>query len=193
MNKDTIKKKIDELYADNKSKGFLNHLIKTYLPVNKVVKVFEKPNEGRLVCVLTGQKLITVEEILAAVHSDEFKQSLNNDLKASIEGKIEPTAMTKAMNGKVLALTGEKTTTFISYLGAQALYEWVTDKIFAGDAHIKWLINSMRNESDPNKGKFQKKTQAEANGYRKPATTFGDLGILKDLKNQLEKEESSSR
>lgn len=191
MNKDSIKTKLDELYADPKSKGFLSHLIKAYLPVSKVVKVIDKPKDGRLVCVVTGQKLIAVGEILAAVQTDEFKASLNNDLKVSIEGKIEPIAMIKVMNGKVVALTGEKTTTFISYSGLQALVEWVGDKLFANDGHIKWLIGSIKAESNPNKGKFQKKTQAEANGYRKPATTFGDLSALQKLKQQFEAEETA--
>lgn len=186
MNKDSIKKKLNELNVDPKSKGFLSHLIKAYLPLDKTVKVIDKPKEGRLVCVLTNQKLITVNEILSVVQSDDFKESLNNNLKVAIEGKLEPTAMTKALNGKVLAFTGEKTTTFMSFAGIQALGEWITDKLFEGDAHIKWLVGGT------SKLKTTKSTQAENNGYRKPSTTFGDLSILKDLKAQMVLEESET-
>ena len=192
MNRETIKKKLDELYADNKSKGFLSHLIKAYLPVSKIVKVMDKPKEGRLVCVLTDQKLITVDEIPTTIQSEEFKLSLNNNLKVSIEGNIQPMAMTKVINGKVLGLTGENTNTFISYEAVQALNEWVSDKVKSGDAHIKWLIGRIKAESNP-KVKFQKKTQSEGNGYRKPTTTFGDLGILQELKSKLIKEEVTNK
>lgn len=45
MEKTDIIKKIDTLYASDKSKNFVLHLVRAYLPVNKAKKVFFKPED----------------------------------------------------------------------------------------------------------------------------------------------------
>lgn len=182
MNSDSIKKKIDALYADPKSKGFLNHLIKAYVPADKLQNVTIKPKDAKLVCVLTNDKLISVAEISAALLK-------NNPDLISID-QVSEKDIDDARKGKASALTGDKTNTFISQEAADALYEWITEKLLTGDSHIKWLINSMRNPNKPN-GTFKKNLNGPSNGYRKPATTLGDLDSLQKLKAQFEAEEKN--
>lgn len=196
MESNRIHKKLDELYSNPKSKKFLNHLIQSYLPIDKAVKVWEKP-QSKFRCVLTNAPLISISEALAGMTSEEFKNDFMNHLKAwansdsSIENPVK-----KMLAGKVLGFTGEDTTTFMSQEAYQSFYDWVVNKMLHGDKHINWLIKSMRNDS------FVKRAESVANDdeskkalatmknnikeTQKVTTTFGDLTALQELKAKFE-------
>jgi len=196
MESNRIHKKLDELYSNPKSKKFLNHLIQAYLPIDKAVKVWEKP-QSKFRCVLTNAPLISISEALAGMSSEEFKTDFMNHLKAwansdsSVENPVK-----KMLAGKVLGFTGEDTTTFMSQEAYQSFYDWVVNKMLHGDKHINWLIKSMRNDS------FVKRAESVANDdeskqvlatmknnikeTQKVTTTFGDLTALQELKAKFE-------
>lgn len=196
MESNRIHKKLDELYSNPKSKKFLNHLIQSYLPIDKAVKVWEKP-ESKFRCVLTNAPLISISEALAGMASEEFKTDFMNHLKAwansdsSVENPVK-----KMLAGKVLGFTGEDTTTFMSQEAYQAFYDWVVNKMLHGDKHINWLIKSMRNDSfvkraesianDDESKKVLETMKTNIKETQKVTTTFGDLTALQELKAKFE-------
>ena len=72
MSREDILKKLDDIFANKKARSFINHLVRAYVPNNKVDKIFIKP-KGDFKCTLTNDMLISVNEILDGVNTDEFK------------------------------------------------------------------------------------------------------------------------
>lgn len=63
MNKEEIFKKLDEMLVDKTKISFLNHLVRSYLPTNKIKKVFDRP-KGAFKCVITNVELYSIDDIL---------------------------------------------------------------------------------------------------------------------------------
>jgi len=189
MTNDEIKVSLDKMLANPKSKTFLNHLFKAYIPTSKISKVWEKPS-GEFKCVLTRNPLISVGEVMNGLDSDEYKTSFMLQLKSMLdENPTFENPMKKLLEGKTLGLTGKDTTTFMSFNAFEVFFEWVTAKILSGDKHINWLIKSIRGESEIKKAKT-------ANGEIKPLTkqkkatyALGDTNdVLSKLKAKMEGE-----
>jgi len=196
MEKNRIQKKLDELFENPKSKNFLNHLIRAYLPIGKAVKVWDKP-EKKFRCVLTNAPLISIGEALDGMQTEEFKADFHTHLKAWVNGNQEvQSPMVKMLNGKVLGFTGDDTTTYMSQEAYQEFYNWVVSKMLSGDKHINWLINSMQKDqfvkraesvaSDDVQKKALKAIKKSIKNHKRATTTLGDLGVLQELKAKLE-------
>lgn len=199
MENNRIHKKLDELFENPQSKNFLNHLIRAYLPISKSVKVMEKP-EKKFRCVLTNAPLISISEALNGMDSEEFKSDFNNHINAFMDGDASvQDPISNMLKGRVLGFTGEDTTTYMSNEAYQEFYNWVVSKMLSGDKHINWLINSMQKEEFVNRAESvatddgQKKALAAIKksimSHKKATTTLGDLGVLQQLKEQLESNE----
>jgi len=199
MGKNRIQKKLDDLLENPKSKGFLNHLIKSYLPIGKAVKVWRKP-ETYFKCVLTNVPLIGVGEALEGMDSEQFKKDFNTHLKAWVNGdQSVDSPMKKMLNGKVLGFTGQGTTTYMSQEAYQEFYNWVVDKMLSGDKDINRAINSMKKQQFINRAESvamddgQKKVLASIKKTivknKRATTTLGDLDVLQQLKSKLENNE----
>lgn len=147
MNQEQIHASLDAMLANPKSKNFLNHLVRAYMPITNVEKVLETP-KGDFKCLLTRDKLISTQEILEGVKTEEFKADLMTSLKNMFDEKADKTtAMAKLIGEKKLAVTGKDTTTFMSYPAFQEFYNWVITKSLKGDKHINWLLGSIRRAS----------------------------------------------
>ena len=153
--------KLDKLYAEKKSRNFLNHLVKAYCSLDKVNKVTSKLNTVQT-CSLTNKKLTSFGEVLMSDVNETIKNSLESTLKSLISGKSESSPFTNEYKGKVLGFTANETTTYLSYEAIAALHEWINKKINEGDKQIKWVVN----QSKP------KISILEQRGYRKPSTTM---------------------
>jgi hypothetical protein len=147
MTQEQIHASLDKMLENPKSKNFLNHLVRSYLPINKVEKVWDKPS-GDFKCALTRESLISVQEILEGVKTEEFKENLMKQMKSMFDENPEKrTAMDELVGDKKLGVTGKDTTTYMGYLTFQAFYDWVVTKSLKGDKHINWLLGSIRRES----------------------------------------------
>ncbi len=145
--KSKIHTSLNEMLANPKSKNFINHLIRAYMPISNVTKVWEKP-KGDFKCVLTRNPLISTDEILEGINGEEFKNTFINSLKIMFDEKPDTkTAMETLLAGKQLGITGKDTTTFMSYPAFQEFYDWVVTKALHGDKHINWLLGSIRRAS----------------------------------------------
>jgi hypothetical protein len=213
MEQKEILEKIEELFTNQKSSGFLTHLLHAYLPLDKVKTVAEKPKGKKpMRCAITGQRLISMDEVGKIMISqmddwDNFKKSLLLTLDANDKvTQKHPEAskkitedQKKQLNGRVLGYTGEDTNTFLSEEAVKCLIMWVQDKIFSGNGKINWImkkinLNKTLKPLKDSKDKETKKQIKKAHKIvNKPSkTTLGDLDALQELKKKLEDQEKNN-
>jgi hypothetical protein len=146
MNKQEITTKLDEMSSEPKKRNFINHLVRSYVPISKVEKVFDATKES-FVCVLTGDKLFSINEILEEIQTENFKKELFDGLKIALDDKTSSiTPIKKLIGDRKLAVSGEKTTTFMSIEVYLEFFDWVITKSLKGDKHINWLLGDIRRE-----------------------------------------------
>lgn len=197
MEQTKIYEKLENLYKkDEKSKSFVLHLIRAYLPVDKCQKVFEMKavDAPKFKCALTNAKLICINEIFEGMQSEEFKSTFMNDLKIQMDenGKQIPTspAILKITNGRILGWQGKDTNTYLCQDAVQELYNWVATKILQGDGKINWTIRSMQ----PKQPKHTNTSKPESTYVKqtiKPATaSLGDNDALQALKAKFDSQKN---
>jgi hypothetical protein len=196
IDKESVYKRLDEMHRGEKSKKFLTHLIKSYFPVSKAEKVWDRPN-GRFKCAITDIQLLSVQDVLQITTSNEYFEKTMEHIKSgfSLDGKqIEHPAI-KAFGDKKMGITSNDTDTFIAMPVYQIFYEWIVDKVLRGDKQVNWAIKQANTDM------FNKKVTATSSNDKevvktaeepkviKPSvakTTLGDLGGLQELKAKLE-------
>lgn len=197
-------KKLDELYSNDKSKNFVLHMVRAYLPLTKASKVFIKPEKlGKFKCAITGVKLISIDEIFQLMKGEEYQESLMDDLKynagLALEGKELPedyvNPLVKLANGRMIGFQGEETSTYLCQEAIYALFEWVSIKILNGDGKINWTVNKMKNSGLPNlkkKGVLDK-PKTSVPKPKRAVNTLGDFGVLGQLKDKLTEQENNEQ
>jgi len=200
------KTKIEELYANEKSRGFVNHLIHAYLPVYKVTKVWQfedkKPTHKCSVC---GQNLLDVETVFARVQkSKDFAGEFVDEIRKDLEGKptkFEDRFMIKHVTqGAVMGWTGEKTTTHLCQQCVQELLDMVMTGIMMGDKNINYQVNKMKRNTvfesftsspslSPTEIKVVENIQQRVEKSPQKKATFGDIEVLQQLKKKMEEDE----
>ena len=184
------------MLADSKKRNFLNHLVRSYVPISKVEKVFDKP-KGPFVCVLSNTKLFSIQDIFEGTQTEEFKKDFFDSLKIALDDKTPSiTPIKKLIGERKLGLSGEKTTTFMSLDAFQEFFDWVITKSLSGDKHINWLLGDIRRESFLERAKqigdekIQNKVKKLEPKKRGATYSLGDASeALLKLKEQLEKNE----
>jgi len=195
---------VEKLYDDPKSKGFVNHLIRAYLPINKPKKVWEFPDSKKSYkCNVCGHSLIDLGTVLGRMYtSEDYMKDTIEQMRKELQGeKIEreDRAIIKHItHGAIQAWQGEKTTTFLCADCIKDLLDMVTTGILRDDKNIVWITRSMQREqvfdhfksspvvTNPEKEKLN---EIHKRADQKKMT-FGDLQVLQDLKQRMEKEET---
>lgn len=197
--------KIEEMYnlkddeGKQKNKAFFSHLIRAYLPL-KSVSVAEKKPESRKTkvrCVFTKKPLITVEEAMEEATTDSFKNNIQDFLLSFDKEKgcfISTTPMKQLFKGKILAIQGTNTKTYMSQESYSTFINWVMTRYLSGDGHIKWLLHQLsKNNFHPGisvsskKRKNKKPRIYSTKGKKK--STLGDLSDFQDLKDKFKDQE----
>jgi hypothetical protein len=195
MDKTTIHEKLDNMLSDKKTRNFLNHLVRAYIPVNKVEKVFDTP-KGNFKCVLTNQPLFSTQEVLEGIQTEEYKENFMTHLRSMFEDRKAEHPLVKLIGDKKMGITGKDTTTYMSVQSFQEFYDWVITKSMTGDKHINWLLGDVRRESfmkraeSINDSAVQEKINKSKTVKEKRATySIGDASnVLLELKKKLENE-----
>lgn len=198
-----MKTKIQELYETPKAKGFVNHLIRSYLPINKIEKVWDWNEGQKHTCNVCGQKLVSIEEVLAATQKPEFMENFIEGIKKDLSGEKrtrDDNPYVKAIGkDKVLGFTGQKTDTCMCMKCCEDLLNMVQTGILMGDKNINYQVNQMRrdqvfnhfteNPKIDDAEKEQVKEIKKRVDKKKGITTFGDLEVLQRLKKKMEEGE----
>jgi hypothetical protein len=195
MTQEQIHANLDNMLANPKSKNFLNHLVRAYMPVSNVEKVWDTP-KGDFKCVLTRESLFSVQDILQGIQTEEYKTAFMNNLKTMFDENAKTTnPIAELVGDKKMGLTGKDTTTFMTVEAFQTFCDWVITKALKGDKHINWLIGGinrnsfMKRAENIQDGDVQNKVKNINNAKNKTATyTLGDASeALLKLKEKLEK------
>lgn len=182
MTQKEIYDSLDSMLSNLKTRNFLNHLIRAYFPITNVDKVWEKPN-GAFKCAITKDNLISVQEIINEIQTEDFKEQFINELKSQFtHDPKQENSISKLIGDKKLGLIGKETTTYMSYVALQEFYNWVLNKSLNGDKHINWLLSSMK-ELQKNVNVQKTKKENDITG----SFTLGELDSFKKLKEKFNK------
>lgn len=182
MSRENIMKELDDLLENKASRGFLNHLVKAYLPVTNVEKVFMKP-KGSFKCSLSKESLISVNEIIKEMHSDEYKDNFMKYLHNMMNPDTEmETPVSALLNGRMLAVQGTKTDTLMALPVYHVFQEWIIQKTLQGDKHINWLMRA----NNPFAKKSERKTKGTVAREVRATYNLGDMPELQALKDKME-------
>lgn len=196
----TMKTKIEKLYEDPKAKGFVNHLIRAYLPIYKIEKVWDWKKGQKHSCNVCNQKLASVGELFEAVHKPEFMEAFSEKMKKMVNNEKltrEDNPYIKAIGkDKVMGFTGKKTDTCMCHRCCEDLLNMVQTNLLMGDKNINYQVNQMKRdqafsefEESPklnNEEKEKVKDIKKRVDKDRKVTTFGDLQALQDLKKKME-------
>ena len=193
MNQEQIHTSLDNMLINPKSRNFLNHLVKSYLPISNVEKVWETP-EKDFKCVITRDQLFSAADILKGIQTEEFKADYLNHLKSLFSEEKVESPISKLVGEKKMGVTGKDTTTYMSFTAFQEFYNWVITKSLNGDKHINWLLSSVRRTSFIERAEKIKGVgvQKKVDNLKKTTGSFstytlGDASdVLLKLKNKLE-------
>lgn len=194
---------VQKLYEDPKSKNFVNHLIRAYLPVYKPQKVWTFPDKNPHKCNVCSHDLIDIDtaftrlqnsQNLAADFADQIRKQINGE-----EIKYEDHFMVKNVtHGAVLAFQGEKTTTYLCQGCIKDLLDLVTTNLLMGDKNIAWITKQMQRdqifshfrESPALDQEDKKEVEVIEKKAAKRKATFGDIEVLQQLKAKMEAEQN---
>ena len=197
---------IERLYENPKAKGFVNHLIQSYLPINKPTKVWTFKEGSKHKCCVCNRKLFDIEEAFhnLAKNDEKLKEEFMPFLAKQVNGeevKVEDHPYYKYVTkGKAQAWTGEETDTYMCQKCIQELLDMVSTGLLMGDKNIAWLMNKMRRsdvfgqfQSSPNLSGEEKEKVKKIHKKieKKKVATFADLGVLQGLKDKMIKEQKS--
>jgi hypothetical protein len=199
---------IQKLYADPKAKGFVNHIIGAYLPINKVEKVWTFNPKQKHKCSICGTKIFDIDTAFRNMQTNDerIRGEFHSTMMKQINGeevKLEEHPLYKYVTqGAVQAFTGQKTDTCLCNQCIRDLMEMVQTALLLGDKNITWILNKMRRTetfdifrtsnalSDEEKESVEKIEKKIERSPDKKISTFGDLEVLQKLKAKMEEEEN---
>jgi hypothetical protein len=193
MTKEQIHESLEKMLENPKSKNFLNHLVRAYLPDTNVTKVLKTPS-GDFKCVLTRLPLISVDDLVGITRTPEFQDKLKNSSAYSVDEKTGE-ALRIVTDGRKCGVTGKDTTTFMSDEAYQIFADWVVAKSLKGDKHINWLLGSIKRSTLISRAEniqdtdVQKKVENFKNSGKQRTATFtlaDSSDALTKLKASLE-------
>jgi len=196
--------KIDEMYnlldenGNQKNKAFFSHLIRSYISLNSVGIALVNPDDkkNRVRCAFTKKELITLENAKSEASTDALRKNIDDFVDSFDSEKgcfTSTTSMKQVFGGKVLALQGKDTKTYMSQESYATFINWVMTKYISGDGHVRWLVNQVMKDglhpgiSVKPKNPIEKKVKSNVNfSYQtNKKTTFGDLSALQSLKDKF--------
>lgn len=190
MTSKEIKKRLNNLLNKDRSKRFMEHIIRSYIPPHQVKRVYEDPGND-FSCAITNEALTALNEVKSN-YGDEKGFLKDKDTMFVDEGGWEHPFKQK-VGDKEVGITSERTETYLSYRTFLILYEWVIKEYFKGNKSVRrvlrddedLLVAKAKDFEDEDKSIQQEITRIESE--KKGTTTFGDIDKLKELKNKMSK------
>lgn len=201
MDKRELFDKLNQMWDDDKSRKFLSHLVRNFLPVNKAkYVVFGEDNTEDLKCCLSGEKVHTKADMTGFLlkHSDQLTNHMLDSMKAMAKGEPEPPHPLAEYKGTFnLAIRCDGSDKIMSEQVYLNFVDWVLTKMLT-DNHMSWIARDMRNKntadhlgkyaSNDTENKVVRKVEKHARS--KSGLTLGDMDVLKQLSEKMKSEES---
>jgi len=205
-----IYKKIEEIYGQEKGKNFITHLLRSFLPINRSKFMFELNKDKKMICAITGSKLICRAEVMK-FQLDNIDAILKNFSERILEGKVTENPLTENFKGKFVAIECEGSNRLLTLMAVEQLFNFSATELLKGNKHIEFVLKDeqkkemAKTDSESLKIDFltkykkaddkkkEKKPLESKPKFEKPKekevfSTFGDLAALQDLKKKLEEE-----
>lgn len=201
-----IYKKIEQIYGQEKGKNFITHLIRSFLPINRSKFMFELNKDKKMICAITGSRLICRAEVMK-FQLDNVDAILKNFSERI--GKVTENPLTENFKGKFVAIECESSNRLLTLTAVEQLFNFSATELLKGNKHIEFVLSDEQKkakiDSEPlkidfltkykkadDKKKEQKPLESKPK-FEKPKekevfSTFGDLAALQDLKKKLEEE-----
>lgn len=199
-----IYQKIEEIYKTESGKKFITHLIRSFFPMDKATYIWDKKDNKPIYCCISGIELTSKGEAFQAIQDttpEEFAEFLKKAFVISTdENKVEESEpivhpLRKRLGDKILGIESAESDKYICKEVHQQLYNFYANNLLHGDSHMNWLGKRMMADRVVTNLKAENKITPEEEkvvnkNINKPhKVTLGDLGVLQQLKEKLEKEE----
>ena len=206
LNENVVKSVIDKLndkYDSNEKggRGLVIHLIKSFLPINPMNRVYEFAEGDDTICCLTKNRLCSVKEIIDSARrvgldekyiesydllcdneeaDEEYVKLIDEYNKLSIHRNN----IYRNIKNKDYAFSSPNTSMVLCTEAIVALEEFVNSKINSGDKFIKKLIDETNTNSKPSYNKSNKK---QSNTDSTKTNTFNKKYTSKDSSRNTNK------
>jgi hypothetical protein len=142
--------KIESLYKEPKSKGFITHLLRSFFPIGKASELFSRPNDKTtLKCAITGVSLCSKEDKINVVLSvkDDLVDDMIQSMKTAFSNKPHTpsenvTAISKTFNDMSVAVSSPNSDKYLSEEAYKELYNFYATQILKGDKNIAWIAKN---------------------------------------------------
>jgi len=196
-----IYQKIEEIYQTENGKKFISHLIKSFFPVDKALYIFDKKDKP-IFCCISGIELVSKGEVMQMTletSPEEFSEYLKKSFVIATEDKEKPVEpivhpVIKKLNGRIFGIESAESDKYICKEVHQQLYNFYANHLLSGDSHMSWLGKRMvanrvvESLKADNKITPEEEKAVNKNIDKPHKITLGDLGVLQQLKEKLEKE-----
>jgi hypothetical protein len=197
-----IYNKIETLYSEQKSKGFITHLLRSFFPLGKATEVYTRPKGKVMKCCITGVVLSSKEEKIESTlsHNDlivkhsieRIKNVLSPEEFTPSDEFLKAVEDVKSMRVAVSSPDSDK---LISEEAYKELYNFFVNQILRGEKTITWVANNQRaketiaqveNQGTTFTSKERKVAQkiVETQGNTR-GMSLGDLDVLKSLRDKF--------
>lgn len=153
---DKVTNDLKEKYNNSKSRKFVEFLVKSFLPINPLNRVYEFGESLDKNCCLTRHRLVSIKEIIevAKMARVDDKYIDNLDIICTEDGdraysdaihKYSDTSKVYFnIRNKDLAISASNTNKVLSIEGILALEKFVDEEVKSGNRYLKFLLNNRK-------------------------------------------------
>lgn len=187
MNDKEIYSKIEEIYNNEKGKGFITHLVRSFLPMNRSTFMMFADPKKKMRCAITGVFLISKDEIIK--FNFENQEQIFKNMADRLLGKTTENAIVENFKGKLVAVQCENSDKLLSLPAVQQLSNFALNQMLNGNRHILNAVNDERKKEgglQVNRGGYNQNRSDVKPVMVKATTKLGDFEALKGLKDKLD-------
>lgn len=192
LKEEEIYAKIEEIYKSEKGKGFITHLIRSFLPLDRSTFMFSNDKNKKMVCAITGKSLISKDEIVK--FQLENMDAILKNMSDRFLGKTNESVIVENLKGKLLAVECEKSDKLLCLEAVKQLFNFSASELLKGNKHVNYVFSDERNKVFSKQNNLNKREEKAV----KRATTnratmrLSDIDVLSDLKKKLENKEKNN-
>lgn len=194
--------KIEQTYNTEKGKGFITHLLRSFLPISRSTKLMSNDKNLKLVDCITGDELCDVNTHFGLLMSDEGMGAMMDNFKASVKGigsgeDVETPDSVKELKSKIkeIAVSCKKSDKVMSEETLGQLFNFYASEMLKGNGHINWIANNERGKEFIKSGKKsgyienRREEKVVKKAVEHAKMSLGDMDVLRQLKIKMEKNE----
>jgi hypothetical protein len=151
-----IYKKIEEIYGQEKGKNFITHLLRSFLPINRSKFMFELNKDKKMICAITGSRLICRAEVMK-FQLDNVDVILKNFSDRLLQKTTENVVIDN-FKGKFMAIECESSNRLLTLTAVEQLFNFSATELLKGNKHIEFVL---RDEQKKEMAKTKTETDSE--------------------------------